>query len=326
MFAGFTVADFACYEPQKWKSNLFNRDRLEVKQKLLAFAREVGGSLLDADGAPLFVEASVEHPALWNQKQVEAQHVFFSRNETARNELDRLIDRKKLVSTLLDDPTPQRNHLVLVISLTSKSLEIALKLHPDASVDRQNTLHKLEDHFAAEKMADLLQHLPGSFAMGLGETTQPVETIKNQVLDLLVSQLQHMSDPAYKESKPMAPLAATTRLFAIGNTLSKTDATSMEPAAQVAWAKEMLSRLLPLYQFMAWSRGNDHVSVRKVLDQEKAVQRQKGLSKNDSVRVLRGLWAGKNGIVQEVDAKGQLKVLVGKMTVKLDAGDVEKRT
>src|SRR5512143_591156 len=105
MFAGFTSADFEAYAPSKWKSNVFNRERLEVKQKLLALGREVQGAMVAADGSPLTCEASVEHPALWNHKQVEAQHLFFSRNEGARREIDRIIDRSRPIASMLDDPT-----------------------------------------------------------------------------------------------------------------------------------------------------------------------------------------------------------------------------
>ena len=42
------------------------------------------------------------------------------------------------------------------------------------------------------------------------------------------------------------------------------------------------------------------------------------------MRIIRGMFAGKQGVVQEVDAKGSLRVLVGKVAVKLDAEDVQK--
>src|SRR4051812_48229164 len=110
MFPRFVAAPFYCYQPRQWRSHVFNPERLEVKQKLLGLAREVAGALVASDGSPLFIEASVEHPALWNHKQVDSQSVFFSRNEAARKELDGIIDRQKPISSLLDDPTPQRNH------------------------------------------------------------------------------------------------------------------------------------------------------------------------------------------------------------------------
>src|SRR5215813_11557605 len=138
MFPGFTDRDFDAYAPQKWKSNVFNRERLEVKQKLLLLGKELAGALTAADGSPLLCEASVEHPALWNHKQVEAQHLFFSRNEGARKELDKIIDRQKSIAAQIDDPTPLRNHVFLAVSLTNDALELSVKLHPDARVDRQN--------------------------------------------------------------------------------------------------------------------------------------------------------------------------------------------
>src|SRR4051794_14016980 len=106
MFAGLTASDFDAYAPNKWKSNVFNRERLEVKQKLLELARPLTSQLTTQDGSPLAVEASVEHPALWNHKQVDAQRVYFSRNEGARKELDTIINKATSIASMIDDPTP----------------------------------------------------------------------------------------------------------------------------------------------------------------------------------------------------------------------------
>src|SRR5215470_3625489 len=127
MFSGLSDKDFDAYLPQKWKSNVFNRERMEVKQKLLALGKELAAGLTAVDGSPLVCEASVEHPALWNHKQVEAQHIFFSRNEGARKELDRIIDRSRPMTTMLEDPTPQRNHLFLSVTIDHERVEFALK-------------------------------------------------------------------------------------------------------------------------------------------------------------------------------------------------------
>src|SRR4051794_25840721 len=147
MFPGLTGSDFECYEPRKWKSNVYNRERMEVRQKLLLLARQSAGGLSGSDGAPLFIEASVEHPALWNHKQVDTQSVYFSRTEAARKELDGFIDRQKPIASLLEDPTPQRNHLFLAVTVSYDAIEASLKLHPDASIDRQNLVRKLDEHF-----------------------------------------------------------------------------------------------------------------------------------------------------------------------------------
>src|SRR6187399_440481 len=109
MFTGLGASDFDAYLPAKWRSNVYNRERLEVKQRLWALAPSLATALLGPDGAPLTAAASVEHPALFNQKQVEAQHLYFSRGEAARRELDAIIDRARGVASLLEDPTPQRS-------------------------------------------------------------------------------------------------------------------------------------------------------------------------------------------------------------------------
>lgn len=306
---------------------------MEVRQKMLHWGRLAGASLLDADGAPLTVEASVEYPAIWNHKQVDAQHIYFSRNEEARKELDGIINRQKALNSLLDDPTPQRNHLFLALSLSYSSIEIALRLHPDAWVDRENFLHKLEDHYAAEKWAALLQQLPNSLRIGMGSQTVSLAQAQQENLisatgfpSWLQTWAQSTSEsgtlgPFFPSGQPPA-----SRLFSIVAVHPKPTVLAMFQQEEVwlSWLRESLQQLLPLYHWMAWSRRNDHVSVKQTLQQEKVSQRQKGLEKKDNVRVIRGLWSGKQGVVQEIDLKGQLKVLIGKVSIKVDATEVEK--
>lgn len=306
---------------------------MEVRQKMLHWGRLAGASLLDADGAPLTVEASVEYPAIWNHKQVEAQHIYFSRNEEARKELDGIINRQKALTSLLDDPTPQRNHLFLAASLSYQGVEIALKLHPDAWVDRENFLHKLEDHYTAERWVALLQQLPASFHIGMGPRTLSLAQAQQE--NLLTpagfsAWLQTWVQTANESGSPLSSFSPspspTSRLFSVGVFHDKPTVLSMFPQeeAWLGWLRDSLQQLLPLYQWIAWSRRNDHVSVKQTLQQEKVSQRQKGLEKKDTVRVIRGLWSGKQGVVQEIDLKGQLKVLIGKMSIKVDATEVEK--
>jgi KOW motif-containing protein len=318
MFPGFTAADFDAYQPKKWKSNVFNRERLEVKQKLMALGRELQGAMIAPDGSPLATEASVEHPALWNHKQVEAQHLYFSRNEGARKELDAIIDRGKSIASMIDDPSPQRNHLFLAVTLTEQAIELSLKLHPDARVDRENLERKCDDHFEREKLLHVLRGLGGAFRVGVTPDLISVGDLDEGKLLEMIAAL----------TKPAAPAGLTLgtapqKLFYVGRAIARADATAAG-GALVDEAKGALQALLPLYRFIAWSRDNDFLSMREALQKEKQQKRQKGLVKNDAVRIIRGMFAGKQGVVQEVDAKGGLRVLVGKVAVKLDAEDVQK--
>jgi hypothetical protein len=317
MFPGFTAADFDAYQPKKWKSNVFNRERLEVKQKLVALGRELQGSMLAPDGSPLAVEPSVEHPALWNHKQVEAQHLYFSRNEGARKELDAIIDRGKSIASMIEDPSPQRNHLFLAVTLSESALELSLKLHPDARVDRENLERKCDDHFEREKLLHLMRGLGDGFRAGITPELLPVGELDEGKLLELIAQLA-------KGAAPQAlTLGAPHKLLYVGRSIARADALAAA-GALVDDAKRTLQALLPIYRFIAWSRDNDFLSIKETLQKEKQQKRQKGLVKNDAVRIIRGMFAGKNGVVQEVDAKGGLRVLVGKVAVKLGAEDVQK--
>ncbi len=311
MFAGLTVADFEAYAPKKWKSNVFNRERLEVKQRLLVLGKALQPGLLSADGSPLALDASVEHPALWNHKQVEAQHLFLSRNEGARRELDAILDKQKTLASLIDDPTPQRNHVFLAVTLTNTALEVAVKLHPDARIDRQNLERKCEDHFEREKLLGLVSALPDGFHIGTAGSPSTVVTALDA--DRLRAVLAELGRGA-----SLAP-----PVFSVGVAIGRDEVLSLG-ADLTALVHSYLLHLAAIYQFIAWSRDNDFLAMRETLQKEKQVKRQKGLAKNDTVRVVRGMFAGKSGVVQEVDAKGGAKVLLGKVAVKLDAEDLAK--
>jgi hypothetical protein len=317
MFPGFTAADFDAYQQKKWKSNVFNRERLDVKQKLVALGRELQGTMLAPDGSPLAVEPSVEHPALWNHKQVEAQHLWFSRNEGARKELDAIIDRGKSIASMIDDPSPQRNHLFLAATLGEQALELSLKLHPDARVDRENLERKCDDHFEREKLLHLVRGLGDGYRVGITPNLLPVSELDEGKMLELVAQLA-------KDASPQAlTLGAPHKLLYVGRAIAR-DAAVAAGSGVVDEARATLQALLPIYKFIAWSRDNDFVSIKEALQKEKQQKRQKGLVKNDAVRIIRGMFAGKQGVVQEVDAKGGLRVLVGKVAVKLAAEDVQK--
>jgi hypothetical protein len=316
MFAGLTDGDFDAYAPSKWRSNVYNRERLEVKQKLLTLARAVAPALVAADGSPLTVEASVEHPALWFHKQVDAQHVFFSRNEAARKELDRIIERGQSLASRIDDPTPQRNHMFLALSLSQDRLELALRLHPDARVDRQNLDRKCEDHFEREKLSQLLHALGSGFTVGVhGGDGSPAADVDGERIGALLSSF---ATPAPAMALPAAPV----RFLEVVRALPRSEAVAVGPALEEQ-AQGALAALLAIYNFAAWTRDNDFVSMRDVLQREKQAKRQRGIARNDEVRVVRGMLAGKVGIVQEIDGRGAVRLLVGKMSVKVDAADLD---
>jgi hypothetical protein len=314
MFAGFTDADFEAYAGPKQRSNVYNRERLEVKQRLLVLGRALGAGLLGPDGAPLDVAASVEHPAIFNHKQVEAQHLYFSRGEAARRELDGIIDKARGVASLLDDPTPQRSHVFLALSVHHDRLEVALRLHPEATVDRQNLLRKCQDAFELGRLVELVHALGAGAKVSLGaEAFDAVEASSERIEALLRA----------FATAPASMGLLSPSLLSFGRTHARQDILAAGAEIEARLAAELVL-LLPIYRFCAWARDNDFVSVREALQKQVAERRQKGLVRGDAIRVVRGLLSGQRGTVQEVDQRGAMRVLVGKRVVKLDAADVER--
>jgi hypothetical protein len=313
MFPGLTDRDFDAYAPQKWRSNAFTRDRQEVKQKLVGLGRGLAGSLVSSDGAPLLLEASAEQPALANHHQVSGQHAYFSRNEGARKELDAIIDRGRTMAAIIDDPTPQHSHIFLALSVTQAMADVSLKLHPDAKVDRQNLERKCEDFFEREKLLVLLRGLGDGFQVGR-VPTDPAARTESLLPAATLSEEQLVG--------VLADTAAGALWFYAGLRVMREDARVGAGFGDLA--REALGKLLPIYQFIAWTRDNDFVSIRDQLKQTQQAKRQKNLVRNDRVRIVRGVLSGKTGVVQAIDAKGQTKVLVGKVAIKLDADDLVK--
>jgi hypothetical protein len=312
MFAGLTDRDFDAYVPSKWKSNVYNRERLETKVRLGELAKMVAPVMIAADGAPLLVEASAEHPALWNHKQVDAQQLFFSRALAARKEIDGIIDRSRPMTTMLDDPTPQRNHVFLGVSLEHERLSVALRLHPDAHVDRQNLERKLDDPWQREQLLALLHALPPGISIGVsGGPARPAGAVSGADLGALIVEL----------GQPEAP--GKTHWLTVGRSWLRAEIIAMG-AGLAEVMRAALCELLPLYHFVAWSRDNDFVSMREQLKHDRQQKRQKGLAKHDKVTIVRGMFSGRSGVIQEIDARGALKVLVGTVAVKVGADEVEK--
>ena len=312
MFERLTDADFDAYLPAKWRSNVYNRERLDAKQRLVPLAEALRPALTGSDGGELEASWSIEHPHLINRKQVEAQHLHFSRGEAARRALDTIIDRARGVASLLEDRTPQRSHVHLAVSLHSDRLEVALRLHPEATIDRQNLLRRCQDPYELDRLAGLVAALPGAFSGGV---TPALERVRALDRVALADQLRGFSGTA--------PLQAASLLtFTRARTRNEVLDAGVDITRVLA---ADLAALLPLYRFCAWSRDNDFVSVKEALEKKQTERRQKGIVRGDEVRVVRGLFSGQLGTVQEVDPRGALRLLVGKMTVKLDAADVERR-
>ncbi len=314
-FRGFQPHDFDAYAPNKWRSNVYNLERMQAKEKLLALARDVSPVQPGAEVPPLAIESSLEHPGLWNGNEVKEQAVYFLRAEDERKELFSRISRAKSMTSMLADPSPFREHIHLAITLRQQGVSVSICMHPDASVDRENTARKVADGWQLQTLVQRLSELPTAFQLVLvdGDATAP-DAVDGDALRAAFT----ANAPSLPPGKVAAPV------FTVRKEYDREDAELAAPEF-AARARQDLEALLPLYEFLSWTRQNDFVSVKEAIKEEKRTKKARGIGKDDQVRVTRGLFSGKTGVVLDIDAKGGLKVRIGTMVVKLDAKDVATR-
>ena len=307
-FAGFTGADFDAYEQQKWQSNKFNLERLQVKEKLAEVGRQIADSLHAKHELQLETELSVEHPALWNQHSVRSQYVAFGRDAVARADIEGLLSKQRSMSAMLANASRLGDHVLIWLHIDNCSLEIALRLPATASVDRDNLRRRSAEFFQRERLLSMIDDCADSFEIGFdGEAMQAVRTVGDEDLQRL-----------------LGALAQSDHSLVIRRTYTKDEAISAA-ADFVDHAAEQIGYLVPIWRYIAWAPDNDHLQIEQQRQAKQAKVQAKGLGKNDAVRIVRGMFRGRLGTVEAVDSKGGLKVRLGNMTIKLEGADVTRR-
>jgi hypothetical protein len=242
-----SAADFDAYLPERASSNAFTRPRLELKQRMLAWARAVQERLADM-GIALEITGSDEHPNIRNGRRVECQRVFFWRDAEARADLERLIDQKRSLAARLGDPAPHKNHAYLAIRLDSTLVEVSVEIHAEAWVDLRNLRARLADPERAIELVAALEALPEQFGVGVAGEAARAEAARvgTDGLRDLLARVEH-------DKRALWIGWSVPRELAI--THAEILATQLEDA---------IVALGPLFKLIAWAKDNDLV----VLDRE----------------------------------------------------------
>jgi hypothetical protein len=239
-----TAFDFDAYSHAKATSKAYSRPRLEVKQRALAWARRVVARLAEA-GISVDVHGSDEHPSIRNRHRVDCQWVFCWRDERAREELDRLLERGRTISEELDDPSPYRRHAFLALRIAEGEVEVCFAVHPDAKVDIENLRARLEASGSplAEEFSGALHALPEQFLLGAGE-----ERIAcgGATPEAVLTMLRRAADG-------QVPLW-------IGWSVPRETALAHADILDEQLEDALLA-LAPIYRLVAWSRENDHLAL-----------------------------------------------------------------
>lgn len=307
-FTGLTQEHFDMYAPDKWASNVHNLKRMRVKDAMVALC-DVSQSVLKADLSGMVRAASDEIPTIMNHKKVDAQWVYWFRDPKAREALASLLDRTILnQASIFFNIAPQDKHLCIAVILRQNELWVGLRIAAGATVDRRNLVAKLSHAWERERFLELLQRVPQDAMMGFEGHTKPLSAYDSvHTIDDLGKLLNDTDETSWSLGHRIEAADAITA----GAGLSETIGT---------W----LGALLPIYRYVAWTRENDFIEATKQIQEEKKEKRKQatGFTPGEKVRITGGLFSGKVGVVQEADAKAQVKVLVGKLSVMVASGDL----
>jgi hypothetical protein len=175
----------------------------------------------------------------------------------------------------------------------------------------------------ARSFIEMLGSLPGEIHLGIDGRGTPAPGCSVEALQQIMKAL----------AAPLPP--GQSRWLTLGRRMDRADVVALGSAIREPIV-EGLRALLPVYLRIAWTRDNDHIAMRALLEEHKiAGKPHEGgehpapddryvPARSDQVRITGGVFAGRTGVIQEIDGKGLLKVLVGNIPVKLRADEVEK--
>ncbi|XXX77164.1 hypothetical protein WMF30_00100 [Sorangium sp. So ce134] len=252
-----SARDFDAYAAEKATSKAYSRPRLEVKQRALAWARGVVARLGEL-GISVDVHGSDEHPSIRNKHRADCQWVFFWRDQAARDELDRLLDRGRSISDAIDDPSPYTRHAFLALRISEGEVQVCFAVHPDAKVDVDNLRARLSateeetgepaSPLAAE-LTSALHALPEQFSFGAGVGDRVACSAATP--DAIAEMLRRAADG-------QVPLW-------IGWSVPRE--TAIEHADILdEQLEDALVALAPIYRLVAWSRENDRIALDRKLE------------------------------------------------------------
>ncbi|HEY2514169.1 MAG TPA: KOW motif-containing protein [Polyangiaceae bacterium] len=249
-----TSADFDAYLPERATSNAFTRPRLELKQRMLGWAKGVVTRLAEIE-VPVEVTGSDEHPSLRNGRRVDCQRVFFWRDAAARAEIERLIDHKRSLAATLGDPAPHQRHAYLGLRIDAQKVEVSVELHADAWVDLRNLRALLADPARILELTSALDALPDQFTVGLSDA--PAE--RNPAAGTSSDTIRSLSARAEQEGKSLW----------IGWTIPRDVAVTHSEVLDDQ-LEDAIVALGPIQKLIAWAPDNDLIDLQSEVEAAKA--------------------------------------------------------
>jgi len=245
---------FDYFAEPKSRSNVWSRQRLEIKQGLLAFT---GSFVEELRLLELGLEASSSdhYPSLWNNKCVDRQWIFFSRGKESRRTVEEVIDRNRTLSATIADPTPYVRNAFLALDLNAGAIGVAVYLHWKAWVDRDNFLKRLDFPQERERWLEILRALPEEYLLKI-DGMDPLRSV-DVTAELL--------------DRSLETFRSVSGFWSTGLFVPKEQILTL---GEDVWGvlKVAFMLLVPVYEFVAWSPDSDFISMG---DRQRAAEEKK---------------------------------------------------
>jgi len=303
--SGFDAADYDAFLPKKQGSNAFTLERRRVKEKLQTVARRLGECAPEAVRG-LDLETSEDAPSVMNARKVKAVSAYFVRPSATRAGLKALLATDLGAGAHLFEIAVHQQHAHLELRVDLEGIAVGVRIPSGARVDRENVAEKLRLDWAREELGGHLKTLPEAWA-GFEDAVEPAGGVSLETMAAWAEAIERSESAWIVEAR-----------------FPRDDA----PLHGPSWAEEgadLMARFAPVLRFLAWSKENDHTRVREVVAKklDEAEQRAPRIETGTRVTILGGLFSGRAGYVAEVDHKGKAKVMVGPVTITVDADDLK---
>ncbi|HOU52779.1 MAG TPA: hypothetical protein PLQ97_02500 [Myxococcota bacterium] len=313
-FAGFDDATLSVFDSRKQSSNQYNRERMAIREALRDLGEAAAGPLTRERSFSW--EVSPHVPCLFNQHRVEEMVLFFTRTEEQRKAVGPLIDSRFSLPEQVAGLAVHQQHLHLGIRVGREGVEMGLMAHSRAWLDVMNLLNRCRQPSEALELVHRIRTLPAEFRVRIGPETWV------DVPEFEESHLEHLEHAVLHESFRIL----IGRLHAPGSP-------DVMPPNLRPRAVETLTRLLPIWDFWAWRPTSNWLLPESQVPSGASSSGPSGrdtprvssgggsvdFGVGDSVRIEAGILAGRDAVVTEIDGRGQARVLVGKVALRVDA-------
>ncbi len=310
-FRGLDAEAFAAFEPRKWSSNMFNMERMRLREQLLSVGQSIETAV--ARDRHLRWDVTPHAPSVFNAKKVSELVLYFTRSEEHQKAIAPLLDARIALPDQISDAGEHHRHLVLGVRVSHEGAEAGLMCQSTAWLDVMNLLNRCRQPAEAMEFVRLVRSMPA------GCTARVAPGLEVPAPEFDVEHLKRLEEAVLNE----------TFLIRFGRPMTPGDPL-LAASVFAPYLRDLLTGLLPLWDFMAWRPSSNYLVA--ALPNGVANLKDAPIVSNDGsiidfgvgakVRLVDGVFAGRMGVVADIDSRGHVRVLLGKVAVRLDARQV----